>query len=207
MVLTPRDVTLGDTSFTAGALTIAYEAVTSIRVDWIALKVIPSGGTTHQAEFRVFVENQTTPIMVTSSRMRWLPSAFSHTAPKAHALIDVCEQVMARTLAPRLRRYLEQINRQGWFSYDRKRFGRDGTVLSSGGKPLFNLRSVRLFRHPARIEWRPKQGVASYLARVAPLPGHTIHTQFDTDVLYRLLDKLYGIRWPRESEAAGAEKA
>jgi hypothetical protein len=190
----PKDITFGSQSFSAGPLVIAYDAVNSIRFEYIAVKVVPYGGTTHHPEMEIFVKNQTETIRVRLPR-RFIASAFTHTAARASEVVSAYEELAQRTFAYRLAWYSEQIEHTGGFTYDGKRFMVDGMAMSTTGKPIMNIRNRKLFRYPDRVECHRAEGAAAQIDRFVPMVAPAIKTAFDRDVFFILLDHLYGIRW------------
>jgi hypothetical protein len=187
----PNDINFGPSSLSAGLLTVTYDAITSVRFEYIAYKHYPQMVTLHHPHLEFFIDNSPASVKVG----RKILASFGMSQESARKVVVIYQELARRTFSERLARYADQIEHAGGFAYDGKRFMKDGNVLSSRGTPIVNLRDQRLVRFPDRIECRASEGVMSYVARFVPMPGQTVYTRFDRDVFYTLLDTLYGIRW------------
>ena len=187
----PKDINFGSESFSAVALTFAYDAITSIRFEYVVYKHYPQMVTLHHPRLEFYVENNPTSVKIG----RKLLQSVGMAEESARSVVSVYEELSRCTFCGRLARYDKQIEETGGFTYDGKRLMKDGSVLSLAGKPIMNLREKKLFRFPDRIECDPRDGAMSRVARFVPMIGQTIHTRFDRDVFLSLLDGLYGIRW------------
>lgn len=110
-------------------------------------------------------------------------------------LIDLYAFLAEKTFANRVRPYLQQINERGYFEHDECRFyPRDKIVFRN---KEFPIRSSQFLKGYGYIELRPKDyGLVNKIMReisLTKLPQFS--TQTDSDVIFYLLEKHFGLKW------------
>ncbi len=98
------------------------------------------------------------------------------------SLQEIYVRLAEKTFAARIRRYLAQLDRAGYFTYGGARFHRDGKV--SFGEKQVELRGAKLSLEPFKLVINPP----GMFAR-----KRKVDTEIDQDVLLALLEKFHGI--------------
>jgi hypothetical protein len=97
----------------------------------------------------------------------------------------------------RLERYLGELRHAGFFTYERCRFY-PRTKIVFGNKEI-PVRTTRLRKGHGFVELRKRDrtifDTLKHRLHFAPFPR--FRTETDTDVIFHLLDKLFGQRWKR----------
>ncbi|MEM9347593.1 MAG: hypothetical protein AAGB26_13345 [Planctomycetota bacterium] len=98
-----------------------------------------------------------------------------------------CEYLRQQTLDARLAGYLNQLERYGCFVYGGLAFYRDGSVKTRRKRRVCRIQETK-------IEYRVGVMVLKG-AGLVPLTDRVVKLEWDSDILYALLDQLYGVRW------------
>lgn len=96
----------------------------------------------------------------------------------------------------RCNNYVDLIKRKGYLEYDGTEFYKDGTIKKDRVK--YNIKDGRLLKYPfelkfvidpGRLAWLSHDGVGVFGKKIV------INTEWDSDVFYELIKRLYGIAW------------
>jgi hypothetical protein len=107
----PTDITFGRDDLVAGQLTVNYDAITSIRFEYIIRKHYPHMVTLHHLQFEIFVKNNPTPIKIGKS----LLGGFGVSEVQDRTGVNIYEELSRRTFDVRMARYSAQMGESGGF--------------------------------------------------------------------------------------------
>ncbi|MBK8978946.1 MAG: hypothetical protein IPM29_23850 [Planctomycetes bacterium] len=95
---------------------------------WDAQNVVINSGmfVTQDSCLKVFLRSEPRPLVFKQSKAMYLSS------PKSSKLAEACDFIAERTFDQRLRGYLDQLETEGSFQYEKARFHADGTATARG---------------------------------------------------------------------------
>jgi len=122
---------------------------------------------------------------------------FNSRAAHVERIDEIFNAVSERTFQGRLQKYLTQLQTQQFFEYSGWQFHPGTqTVVDSETKQMYSTRSAKFLRSFGFIEVR--EGPDGFGAAIDRTFGGRvgINTLRDTDVLFALLSKFFGLAWP-----------
>ena len=121
---------------------------------------------------------------------------FSSKEENIHGIIDIYAKLSQATFSPRLASYIEDAKTHGYFVYNGYRFFLSRRIIASVDQE-FTLENTDFFRSYSYIELRPKNSnLAQKLKRhLGASKPNMVDTLTDTDVIFTILTKFYGLRW------------
>jgi hypothetical protein len=137
-----------------------------------------------QREIKIIIDESTIFIGFTNDKSK-----------EIDALKSAISQIQESSFDQRLSNYETQIKGKGYFSYDDCRFfPRDKIVFRN---KEFLISESTLLNYGFAIELRPKNyGWKEWLIRNnSPFKSPQFNIQTDTDVIFYLMEKYFGLRW------------
>jgi hypothetical protein len=198
LMVRPQEILLGADRFICDGVEYHYSCVRSIRYYAVETahyaNFIPTGRTTYNAKIDIYVEGQENPIKVRPVGPIADALLIGHSKEKANRVADIYPQLAERTFKFRQERYLKMLEQYGCFLYDDKRFFPDGRVTD--GKQIINFRVATVYRSPFRVFVRmPKSIGKKLMHKFIKDQDFVVRTEYDADVFFALLSRLYGLRW------------
>jgi hypothetical protein len=126
---------------------------------------------------------------------------FSHTAKKFEDFYKGYSYISEKTIVNRLNGYIEEVNRDGYFTYAKARFFIDGKIEMKG---LFrnismDIKNSVISRTASDVVIKPKlkgdEPVFTTIMTKLGLKTYLIPTSCDRDVFFYLLKKFYDVYW------------
>jgi hypothetical protein len=131
-------------------------------------------GADHNVKVELTVDGEQRPLRIRAGPLL-APTIGTYGEGDSAVLLSDYKRICSESFETRCAHYVQEIRRDGFFSYDGKRFYMDGDVPFSDGS--INLRTMAVMRDPFALEC-----------------GHRrIHTGVDTDIFFWLLERLFGI--------------
>ena len=187
------DIKLNDSGFECDGTHYPFKSVISLRYHYVATRYTVNfwyKGTDYDAQLDIYIRKRPEPISIRTRKR-----LFNY-----HLEFDASEvQKLYLELAPptfesRLARYTRQIEKRGYFEYDKKQILRNGDV--SDGKRTTSLFDGMTFRAPFELYKERPNTFANRLIDFCFGSGVPfISTQYDADVFFWILDQYCGLSW------------
>ncbi len=133
---------------------------------------------------------------ITDELNTWLPTWWpKDKKEQISAIRNIFLTVSRATFDHRMRFYLDQLKRRGFFTYDQCQFYPGKKIVFKGRE--FQVGNTKFFRLYWRIEMRSMNDTAldkvkRQVSAMVNIPGFDV--RMDTDVLYCLLEQHFGLR-------------
>ncbi len=205
----PNDLMFGLDRFSCRGTESPYSAVKSLRYFASQLshyRNFINTGKTYETVFDIYLHDQPKPIRIRSQASVMVRLYGESDVRQQNAVRDTYLHLAEKTFPMRLRFYLTMLDQYGCFQYDGKRFFPDSRVTD--GKRIVDLKvqakDGKFLRQPFRVYVQlPKSVFGKVLNRLAQrdvgLPikerDFGICTEYDADVFFTLMKRLYGIEW------------
>jgi len=151
-------------------------------------------GERYDADLSIYVRSMHKPIRISAGNV-WL-GGFRDTARMCTTLRGMYVQLAEKTFSYRMVSYLDEIDKHGYFTYDGIRFHANGEIVRKNR--AINIEDINLCINPEDgfelLAVEKEIGfLKSWFRKVVPLMR--IFTNTDQDILYALLQSLYGRGW------------
>jgi hypothetical protein len=193
------DIELNDTGFYLDSIHYAFDDVDSLRFYHVVTEKtvnFRSAGTDYNAELDIFLIGAERPVSVRNSPVKHfldMNAAEREAAP----VLELYREIARRTFRLRLARYSEALEKEGCFHYDNKQISKSG-IVSDGTRAINLLVERPLLRFPFKIVHPapPPTTLADRLrVFISGQRDFVISTQFDSDVLFVILDRYFKLHW------------
>jgi hypothetical protein len=110
---------------------------------------------------------------------------------QAETVIEKFQQLCTTTYRQRLMRYVDALEKNGFFMYDGKKIYRNGDVVGDGWKFNFLTDRTEIHKAPFSVFHETKKKGTFFTKTIK----HDIHAIADRDVFFSLLAHLYNLKW------------
>lgn len=151
-------------------------------------------GKDHFSRIEILLDGREKPVQIRSDiALTYL--GMDSTESSAKQVQQLYSDLREKTVGHRLGRYLEMLDRYGYFIYDQKKFYPDGRVIDPKMGELNLKTDGPIYREPFRIYYEREKTPLQKLAHLWTDQEYNISTFYDPDVFFYLLKQLYGLGW------------
>jgi hypothetical protein len=197
-------VTLTNTGFIYGGCEHAYDQVTSLCFYHEVTKVsvlLFHAGNEHKADLDIYAEGLPKPIKIRTGFSlnpladNPMTDNYAASQKRAKSVVALYEHLAKQTFQFRLQRYVNMMDKHGFFFYDSKKVFADGRI--SDGNRQLNFNTDRpIHRKPFEVYFETKKTPGEHLLNVLVWrQDFIISTKHDADVFFFLIKRLFGLEW------------